>query len=399
MTKRITDELTRLAADAWVIYDYGGTNPVFREIVGSYHLTRKSFVIIRKNGEAVIVCHSIDSGVIMQKGMSLPAKVISYNRWRELIDTLERELEGCSSVLMEISENGLLPRVSYADYGTVRLIESLGCTVSSSADLFQMIVSKMSPASYRLHVKAAQSVTRIKDEAFGYLFQQLAEKGEVSEYDVQQFILRKFDNEGMVTDSPPIVAIARNAANPHYEPSVNDTAFIRRGDVILIDLWAKYADDNAVFGDITWMGYAGEDIPVRYQHIFDVLKDASDAAINYIKLNLKKRKICGFEVDDVCREVVERNGFGEFFTHRTGHSLSVGASDHGTGVNIDNYETHDVREIINGVGFSIEPGIYIEEEIGVREECNVCIWDEDVVVTTPRQEKILRPSDYGVCLT
>lgn len=399
MLKIITEELSRVGADAWVIYDYGGTNPVFREVVGSYHLTRKCFVIIGKDGDGRIVCHSIDSGVIRQKGTSLPFRIVPYNRWKDLIGTLERELEHCRTVLMEISENGLLPRVSYVDYGTVSLLQSFGCTVKSSADLFQMMASKMSFQSYEWHLKAAQTVTHIKDEAFEYLFRQIAENGKVKEFAVQQFILNRFAEEGMVTDSPPIVAIARNAANPHYEPSENDTAFIGKGDVILMDLWAKYDNPDAVFGDITWMGFAGENIPEFYQHIFDVLKEASDAAIQYVKGNLGRRKICGFEVDDVCRGVIEKKGFGQYFTHRTGHSLSIGDSDHGTGVNIDNYETHDDRELIDGVGFSIEPGIYIEGKIGVREECNVCIWNKNVVVTTPRQAKILVPGDYGICLS
>ena len=399
MLKRLTEELSKLNADAWIIYDYGNTNPVFREIVGSYHLTRKCFVIVKRNGESKILCHSIDSGVILQKGTILPFQIIPYNRWKELISSLKRELEGCKTVLMEVSENGLLPRVSYADYGTVKLVESFGCTVQSSADLFQIIVSKMSPVSFKWHLKAAETVTRIKDEAFKYLFGEIAENGMVREFDVQQFILKRFAEEGMVTDSPPIVAIAKNAANPHYEPSVNDTACIRKGDVILMDLWAKHANPDAVFGDITWMGFAGEDIPGRYQLIFDVLKMASDAAIGYLREKLGRRVIRGFEVDDICRGVIEKNGFGEYFTHRTGHSLSVGDSDHGTGVNIDNYETHDSRAIIEGVGFSIEPGIYIKGEIGVREECNVCIWNKKVVITTPRQERILRPSDYGIHLS
>lgn len=398
MMKRITEDMARQLADAWVVYDYGSTNPVFREIIGTYHMTRKCFVIVGKNGDVRMICHSIDAGVIRQKGTVLPVRIVTYNRWKELINALKCELSGCSTVLMEVSENGLLPRVSYADYGTVRLVESFGCTVKTSADLFQMMVSKMAPVSYEWHVKAAEAVTNIKAEAFEYLFRKIAESGEVQEFDVQQFIMKRFAEEGMVTDSPPIVAIATNAANPHYEPSANDTAFIRKGDVILMDLWAKYDNPDAVFGDITWMGYAGEDIPKGYQHIFNVLKEASDAAINFISRNIGKRKVCGYEVDDVCREVIEKYGYGEYFTHRTGHSLSVGDSDHGTGVNIDNYETHDVREIIDGVGFSIEPGIYIEGEIGVREECNVCIWNGQVVVTTPRQERIIKPSDYGVCI-
>ncbi len=394
----IYDELKKRNADSWIVYDYCSTNPVFNEIVGNYHLTRKCFLIIKSSGESILIAHSIDSGVLEQKGASDRFKLIRYNRWAELIEILRCNIKPGSRIMMEISENGLLPRVSYVDYGTVRLIESFGCEISSSADLFQMIVSKMSDKSYELHRKAAKTVTEIKDEAFRLLFSSISEYGSVSEYEIQQFIMRRFAEEGMVTDSPPIVAIAKNAANPHYEPSETDTEIIHKGDLVLIDLWAKYDEPDAVFGDITWMGYVGEDVPKRYESIFNLVKDAADSAISFLEENIGKRKVMGFEVDDVCRKVIEDAGYGQYFTHRTGHSLSVGESDHGTGANIDNYETHDTRELIEGVGFSIEPGIYITGEVGVREESNVCIRGNKTVVTTPRQKTILKPSDYGISL-
>lgn len=396
--EQVYEDLRLMGADSWVVYDYCSSNPVFNELVGNYHLTRKCFLIIKSTGNSTLIAHSIDCGVLEQKGVQNRFALVKYNRWSELIDLLRQYLESDNNVLMEISENGLLPRVSYVDYGTVELIKSLGCKVSSSADIFQKVISRMSVESFNLHTKAAIMVTKIKDEAFEYLFKQISEKGSVSEFDVQQFIMKRFVEEGLVTDSPPIVAIAINAANPHYEPSKEDTALIRKGDLILMDLWAKYNVDNAVFGDITWMGYAGEDIPDRYQQIFNIVKNAADSAIKYLECKIGKQKVCGYEVDDICRTVIENEGYGQFFTHRTGHSLSVGDSDHGTGANIDNYETHDTRELIEGVGFSIEPGIYIPGELGVREESNVCIWGGRVVVTTPRQKTILKPSDYDIIL-
>ena len=394
----ICKELQKKGVDSWIVYDYGSNNPVFKELVGNYHLTRKCFLVIKSSGESVLILHSIDSGVVEQKGLAYEASILKYNRWVELIELLKDIIKPGSRVLMEISENGLLPRVSYVDYGTVKLIESFGCFVESSADIFQMIVSKMSQKSYELHCKAALTVTKIKDETFEFIFSSISQNGKISEYEAQQYIMKRFKEEGMITDSPPIVAIAENAANPHYEPSLNDTAFIHKGDLILMDLWAKYDVEDAVFGDITWMGYVGEDIPQRYQDVFDLVKRAADSAIHYLEENITKKRVMGFEVDDVCRAVIEDEGFGKYFTHRTGHSLSVGDSDHGTGANIDNYETHDTRELIDGVGFSIEPGIYIPGELGVREESNVCIWNNKVVVTTPRQDTILRPSDYNIIL-
>lgn len=394
--KEIIDEMNRARADSWVIYDFGANNPVFGAIVGNYHLTRKCFVIIRRDGEKSIICHSIDSGVIRQKGVPEGFKLVQYSRWTEMIDLLKAYLEKDKTIMMEISENGLMPRVSYVDYGTAMLIKSFGCELISSANIFQLVSSRMSPESYNLHMKASRTVTNIKDQAFEFLFRSIKEKGEVSEYVVQQFIMDRFAENNMVTDSPPIVAIAKNAANPHYEPSEDSTDYIRPRDIVLMDLWAKYDLENAVFGDITWMGYVGEEIPARYQAIYDIVKTASDAAIQFVIDTLPKRAVYGYEVDDVSRKVIEDSGYGQYFTHRTGHSLSVGESDHGTGANIDNFETHDTRELVNGVGFSIEPGIYIEGEIGVREECNVCIWNNEVVVTTPRQTHILTPKDYGI---
>ena len=374
-------------ADAWIIYDFASQNPAFKSIIGDIFLTRKCFVIIKATGRDIIICHAVDSGTI-KKNIDKKYDIIIYKNWNELILLLKKELQQFKNVLMEISENGLLPKVSYVDYGTVNLIKNIVREVKSSADIFQHVTAVMSNESYILHKNVAIKIDEIKNIAFEYIFKNIKNKKNISEYDVQQKILELFSINNIITDSVPIVAIGINANDPHYEPTKDSFSLIRQDDLVLIDLWGKYNDEKAVFADITWMAYIGSTPDKKYIDIFNIVKDSISSGLDFINNNLPKRKLCGYEIDDVCREYINRYGYGDYFIHRTGHSLSIGESDHGVGVNIDNYETHDERTLLDGIAFSMEPGIYLPE-FGLREEINVCIQDNKVIITTPRQAELI----------
>ena len=373
--------------DAWIIYDFGGTNPAFKKLVGDVFMTRKCFVIISKD-RADVICHSIDSFGVKQVNGDGRFNVITYRTWMEMKEKLQSCICGYDAVMMDISEDGLMPRSSYVDYGTVCMIKKYVKRLISSADIFQSITATFTGRSLDLHIRAAELVDQIKNEAFDLISQKIDAEGGISEYEVQQYILKRFADYNMVTDSNPIVAIGVNASSPHYEPSSDKHSIIRKGDLVLIDLWAKINDDTAVFGDITWMGYVGEKVPEEIQNVFCVVKSAIDAALQFLEEELPRRKVMGYEVDDVCRKIITDAGYGEYFIHRTGHSISTGDDDHGVGVNMDNYETHDTRSIIDHVAFSIEPGIYMPQ-FGLREEINVYIEDRKPVVYTPRQQEII----------
>lgn len=373
--------------DAWVIYDFGGSNPAFRKLIGNIFMTRKCFIVIGPE-RAEVICHAIDSFGIERENSDGRFRIIVYRTWMELKAKLAECLAGYDTVMMEISEDGLMPRSSYVDYGTVCLVQKYVKSVIPSADLFQMLNAAFTGESLQFHIRAAELVEQIKNEAFDLISKKVAEQGEASEYEIQQYILKRFSDYNMVTDSNPIVAIGVNASSPHYEPTAEKHAMIRKGDLVLIDLWAKINDENAVFGDITWMGYVGSKVPEEMELAFNTVKEAIDTALQFLEEELPKRKVMGYEVDDICRRVLTDAGYGEYFIHRTGHSISVGDEDHGIGVNMDNYETHDTRSILDHVAFSIEPGIYMPQ-FGLREEINVYIENRRPIVYTPRQEKIL----------
>ena len=392
MINEIKNQLKNSEAQAWVIYDFASSNPAYISLFGKGFSTRKCFVVIDENDTNLVICHTIDLVGIKKSPIIDKFEIVTYNTWQQLDKILETTLSRYDTVMMEISENGLLPRASYVDYGTVCSVKRFVKNVISSSDIFQYLSARFDGDSLDFHIKASKLIDEIKNEAFNLIFKTVKEKGYASEYEIQQFILKRFAENNMVADSAPIVAIGKNANSPHYEPSEDNHSLIREGDLVLIDLWAKIDHPDAVFADVTWMGYVGNEVPSHIQRAFDTVKVAIDKALDFLERELPVRKVCGYEVDDVCKNYIVEQGYGDYILHRTGHNMCVGDSDHGIGVNIDNFETHDVRSIMDGVAFSIEPGIYTEE-FGVREEINVYIKDRKPMVYTPRQKEIITMPD------
>lgn len=374
--------------DAWVIYDYECHNDAFKEMVGKIFLTRKVFVVIPQMGRPFIICHFIDTTPLKQNHVDAIYDFHIYRTWEDMKALLQKDLAAYPHILMEISEEGSLPRSSYCDYGTVSLLSNYVQQVSSSADLLMSFIAPFEGESYRLHLLAMDKIQRIKDEAFLLIESKIKNKEKISEYDVQQFILRRMDEEDLITDEPPVVAVNGNAGNPHYTPNENEYTYIQKGDLVLIDLWAKCKEENAVFADITWMGYVGKKAPEKYEKIFHIVEHAIDAGLAFLNETLAVRPVAGYEVDDVVRNYIQKAGYGDAFIHRTGHSISIDDTPHGKGVNIDGYETHDTRHLLNHVCFSMEPGIYLDD-MGVREEIDVYIDNHRAVVSGRRQREII----------
>lgn len=385
----VKEALKKNNADAWIMVDYENRNKTMVSFLGEKMLTRKIFLVIPKEGKPYLICHSIDTVFLKGDDISSFFDLHVYQTWKEMLELEKEDFSGYSKVLMDISENGLLPRVSLADYGSVEYVKSLGIEVGSSQDILQMFSAVYDQESYRLQLLACKKALSIKDEAFEFIRNEVLEKGYSDEYTVQQFIARRFTEEGMVYDEAPIVAIDHNASNPHYGPSEKVSSKIERGNSVLIDMWAKMDDPKAVYSDITWMGYVGEAVPKEYEERFQILRRAVDTAFAFLKENLPKRRVEGYEVDDVTRKVVEESGYGKYFTHRTGHNIAVDVSPHGPGVNIDNNESHDTRRIIPHISFSLEPGIYAPD-FGMRSETDVYI-DENYVphMVGGRQEHVI----------
>ena len=284
-----------------------------------------------------------------------------------------------------------LPTVSWVDGGTLELVRSLGVEVVSSADLFQLALTTWSPEARRSHYKAGEAVGATKDAAFRFISEALSEQRQLTEYEVQEFIVQRFHELGMESDHRPIVAVNANSGNPHYEPTAAIARPIELGDWVLIDLWTRVPGEQNVFGDITWVAYAGTKVPEEIRKVFRIVAQSRDLVLEKLEHEWSHGSLpLGWELDELARTHIERAGYGEFFVHRTGHSLGPGPAVHGLGVNLDNLETRDTRRLLPETGFTIEPGIYLPA-FGVRLEINVYIDAElGPRVTTPVQREIVR---------
>ncbi len=366
--------------DGWLLYDFHGLNPV---AVGMLELpgmtTRRFFVYIPRDGSPVAITHAIEQGP--WAGWPDKWRKEKYSSWRAL-ESLLAELVNGKRVAMEYSPGDAVPYLDRIPAGVIEMVRNAGATVVTSADLVSRFYAVWSDEQRASHERAARVVAKIGQEAIRFAGSRAAGGSPLTEYALQTWIREKFEHEGLETDHGPIVAIGPNAANPHYEPTAQKSATIKRGDILLVDLWAR--EKNGVFADQTWMGSLGEPSD-RDRKVWLAVRDARDAAISLLEKRIGGHQpVRGGEVDDAAREVITKRGYGEFFFHRTGHSIDP-RDLHGSGPHIDNLETREERTLIPGVGFSIEPGVYLDGDVGMRSEVNGFIGRDGVLIT---------PSDY-----
>ncbi|HKD08805.1 MAG TPA: M24 family metallopeptidase [Bryobacteraceae bacterium] len=381
---RIQEALRREQVDAWLFFDHHHRDPLAYSVLGlnpRAHVTRRWYYAIPAEGEPRGLVHRIESGVLN----SLPGEKLRYSSWREHQGRLAEILKGKRRVAMQYSPRCAVPYVAMVDAGTVELVRDLGCEVVSSAELIQKFEACLSEEQFASHLDAGLVVDRVRAEAFRFIAAKLSTG--VDELAVRDFILQEFAAAGLVTDNSPIVGVNEHAGDPHYEPRFETSALIKSGDLVLLDMWAKFDRPRSVYYDITWTGFCG-DAPDHIRNVFEIVRDARDAAIAKVQQAVAaKREIRGFEVDDAAREHISSKGFADQFVHRTGHS--IGEEVHGTGANMDNLETHDERRILPGALFSIEPGIYLPE-FGVRSEVNMFVSRDKATVTGEIQRELVR---------
>jgi Xaa-Pro aminopeptidase len=386
--REIQSALQQAKLDGWLFYDFRHSDPLAYRILkldDKSLTTRRWFYYVPASGDPVKIVHSIER----YKLDTLPGKKLIYRSWQELHEDVRstlmppnvRFMKGHPLVAMQYSPMNDIPYVSRVDAGTVELIRSFGVTLATSADLVQQFEAVWTPEQKRTHDAAADKIHLIIMQSFDEIARRINAGDPVNEYDIQQFMERRYEEEGLTSDNdPPNVSVGPNSANPHYQPDAQTHSPIRRGDFVLFDVWAKLKEPGAIYADQTWTGYVGESVPAEYTRIFNIVRDARDAATDFARTALRAgRSIRGAEIDDVSRGVIERAGYGEQFTHRTGHS--IGEEVHGNGAHIDDLETRDSRRIIPRTGFSIEPGIYLEGKFGVRSEIDVYAGDRDLEVT------------------
>ena len=386
--KDIQTLISKEGAEAWVLVDYENRNPNLVSFLGEKMLTRKIIMVIPSNAKPFLICHAIDTVYLQDESTKADFDLHVYHTWQEMLE-LEKQLIGAyKTVLMDVSEYGLLPRVSLADYGSVDFIKSLGVQVLPSANLLQLTSAVIGHEGLQSQARACQTALKIKDEAFRLIARELRTKGQSDELAIQDYIARRFDEEGMVYDEKPLVAIGPNASNPHYTPTSESHSPIHEGDVVLIDMWAKYKGKGEVYADITWMGYCGKEVPQVVQDRFALTKAARDGVIEFLSRELPKREVRAYDADDVARNIIAAGGYGQYFIHRVGHNISDDVSPHGPGANLDNYESHDFRRLEEGTSFSDEPGIYAPD-FGVRSETDLHIENRHLIVVGGLQEEVI----------
>lgn len=373
--------------DGWLLYDFQGSNPIATRISGlaaaRKMTTRRWYYLIPATGEPRGLVHAIERHNLDD----LPGDKRAYAGRDRLMSGLGDLLAGLARIAMEYSPANNIPYISRVDAGTIESIRQLGVEVVSSGDLVQRFEAVWSADALATHRRASDALYRIKDEAFDFIRQRLDSAPALTEYDVQRRMLDSFDREGLVADHTPNVSAQENAGNPHYHPDRETHRDIRRGEIVLLDLWGKLDVPGAVFADITWVGFTGATVPDEYARAFAAARDGRDAAVILVQSAVREgRELRGYEVDRACRAVVERAGYGPQFIHRTGHSL--GETVHGNGVHLDDYETHDDRRLIPGTGFTIEPGVYTDR-FGVRTEINMFIDRHEAFVSGAMQQEIV----------
>lgn len=353
--------------DAWLVHDFRGSNSILAQLLpGKRFLTRRVTLVIPATGDPTLIVSHIDASSF--KGVDVARRL--YLAWREYHAALREAVAGARRVAMEYSPMGDLPVVGVVDAGTLELVRSFGPQVVSSADLVQATVAVWSSAAAANHAKACAATGRIMDDAFSHIRDALAGGREVHEFGVVTRIRENFAREGLEYPDGPIVAVNAHAGDPHFEPSPTSPAPIRKGDWVLIDLWARVPGDENIHSDITWVGCAGTPTE-RQVRVYESVRAARDAAVALARRRWDERTpVQGWEIDEAAMRVLRDAGYEEGIRHRTGHSLSPGPKVHGLGVNIDNTETRDTREVLPGVGFTVEPGLYFAD-FGVRMEVDV----------------------------
>jgi Xaa-Pro aminopeptidase len=352
-------------ADGWLLFDFRGINPIMAAVVGDEIIgSRRAYVFIPRGRDPVALVHAVDAE--LWRGWPSTWRRIVWVRREELARELST-LVGGKTVAMEYSPGGAVPYGDYVPAGTLELVRAAGAKPVSSAELVSRYCSVWSADDLAGHLRAAGILSEIAQAAIRRIGDRARAGDPVDEHEVTRWILEAFDRAGLVTESPPSVSYGEHAARPHYEAPAEGSSPIVKGQLLLLDLWAK--EPGRIYADQTWMAAIGAP-SARGLELWKVVQGARDAALDLLRERLAARRpVAGTEADRAARGVIEAAGYGDRIVCRTGHSIDrVGL--HGFGPTIDDTESFDSRLIVPGVGFSVEPGIYFPGEVGLRSEVN-----------------------------
>ena len=387
--KAIQSALQKANLDGWLFYDFHNRDAIAARVLKmdtNRFASRRWYYFIPSNGEPQKLVHKIEPW----RCDHLPGEKHIYLAWQEQHALLKSLLGTAKTIAMQYSPQNAIPYVSIVDAGTVELLRDFGIKIVSSADLVGQFEAHLSMEDFASHQQSGHIMQSVKDATFAEIKKQILADKNPLEVEIQNFMHQLMHKNNLFWEDGPVVAINEHAADPHFEPTNENSFPMQEGDLVLLDLWAKDKKPGSIYYDITWMGYIGDKVPEKLEEIFQIIRSGRDAALEFIQTSFaQNKKIYGWQVDDVCRNVIAKAGYGDYFSHRTGHN--IGEEVHGNGVHIDNLETKDERIILPGTCFSIEPGIYLpHEKIGFRTEIDVFVTDEGQVdVTGPMQENII----------
>jgi Xaa-Pro aminopeptidase len=380
----VQEALRAEGLDGWLLYDFHGSNPIAARVANTLGegrmTTRRWFYLIPASGEPRALVHAIERHNLDD----LPGQKTVYAGREELEAGLAQLVSGLHRVAMEYSPKCAIPYISRVDAGTVELVRQHGIEVRSSGDLVQQFEARWDDTALATHRQAANALYRIKDRAFEAIARRAG--AGTKEYEIQQLMMGWFQEEGLVSTDPPVVAAQEHAGNPHYLPTAERSRHIGRDELVLLDLWGKLTTPGAVYADITWVGFTGSRVPGEMTRAFAAVCAARDRAVSLVRdASRAGQELRGWQVDQAAREVLQQQGYAAHILHRTGHSL--GTEVHGNGVHMDDFESHDERRLMAGTGFTVEPGLYFET-FGVRTEVNVFVADRGAELTGPAQTDI-----------
>jgi len=384
----IAGALKAAGLDGWLFYDFRMSDPLayrILELPENGIATRRWFCYVPAAGKPIAIVSAVEA----HRLDALAADKIVYRSHDEMIGALGIALKGAGRIAMDYSPGCAIPYVSRVDAGTVEMVRATGVEIVTAADLIQRFEAALTREQLASHYRAARALRSIVDETFAEIGSSISGGRSISEVSIQEFVMSRFEARGLATYAPPIVAVNEHSADPHFAPTREHDRAVRRGDFVLLDLWAKESGADSIYADFTWVAYVGEKIPQEHARVFDIVARARDAAVDLVQARVAAREpVSGREADRAARTVIEGAGFGEMFVHRTGHS--IGREVHGAGANLDSLETLDDRELIDNTCFSVEPGIYLPGKFGVRSELDMTIENGRAMVSgEPRQREIV----------
>ena len=384
----IAGALKAAGLDGWLFYDFRMSDPLayrILELPENGIATRRWFCYVPATGKPIAIVSAVEAHRLDALGTDKNV----YRSHHEMLAAVGIALKGARRIAMDYSPGCAIPYVSRVDAGTVEMVRATGVEIVSAANLIQRFEASLTREQLESHHRAARALRSIVDETFAEIGNSISGGRAVSEVSIQEFVMSRFAAKGLATYAPPIVAVNEHSADPHFAPTREHDRAVRRGDFVLLDLWAREAGADSIYADFTWVAFVGDQIPDEHARVFDIVARARDAAVDLVQARVAAREpVAGLEADRAARAVIEAAGFGDEFVHRTGHS--IGREVHGAGANLDSLETLDDRALIENTCFSVEPGIYLPGKFGVRSELDMTIEDGRAMVSgEPRQKEIV----------